>query len=238
MSSKERLLFFILPLTAIVVFVLLVITGALAYDGGNRLDHHSVGYSFSNNYLSDLGRLKTVSGIANTVPYYCFNGALIMLSVVFSFYFLYLPSLYDNGQRVQNISRIGSVCGFLASICFAGVAFTPVDLFFSAHVFFADWLYRLMNLSIIFYAVSFMMMPKKLLILSSLFGLIGLAVGSHVILSDFGAAELFSEPHTIRVLSQKAATIALVFSVPLMTAYNRERINSHPVMLSPFALSI
>ena len=238
MSSKERLLFFILPLTAIVVFVLLVITGAFAYDGGNRLDHHSVGYSFSNNYLSDLGRLKTVSGIANTVPYYCFNGALIMLSAVFSFYFLYLPSLYDNGQRVQNISRIGSVCGFLASICFAGVAFTPVDLFFSAHVFFADWLYRLMNLSIIFYAVSFMMMPKKLLILSSLFGLIGLAVGSHVILSDFGAAELFSEPHTIRVLSQKAATIALVFSVPLMTAYNRERINSHPVMLSPFALSI
>lgn len=238
MSSKERLLFFILPLTAIVVFVLLVITGALAYDGGNRLDHHSVGYSFSNNYLSDLGRLKTVSGIANTVPYYCFNGALIMLSAVFSFYFLYLPSLYDNGQRVQNISRIGSVCGFLASICFAGVAFTPVDLFFSAHVFFADWLYRLMNLSIIFYAVSFMMMPKKLLILSSLFGLIGLAVGSHVILSDFGAAELFSEPHTVRVLSQKAATIALVFSVPLMTAYNRERIKSHPVMLSPFALSI
>ena len=238
MSSKERLLFFILPLTAIVVFVLLVITGALAYDGGNRLDHHSVGYSFSNNYLSDLGRLKTVSGIANTVPYYCFNGALIMLSAVFSFYFLYLPSLYDNGQRVQNISRIGSVCGFLASICFAGVAFTPVDLFFSAHVFFADWLYRLMNLSIIFYAVSFMMMPKKLLILSSLFGLIGLAVGSHVILSDFGAAELFSEPHIVRVLSQKAATIALVFSVPLMTAYNRERINSHPVMLSPFALSI
>ena len=238
MSSKERLLFFILPLTAIVVFVLLVITGALAYDGGNRLDHHSVGYSFSNNYLSDLGRLKTVSGIANTVPYYCFNGALIMLSVVFSFYFLYLPSLYDNDQRVQNISRIGSACGFLASICFAGVAFTPADLFFSAHVFFADWLYRLMNLSIIFYAVSFMMMPKKLLILSSLFGLIGLAVGSHVILSDFGAAELFSEPHTVRVLSQKAATIALVFSVPLMTAYNRERINSHPVMLSPFALSI
>ena len=238
MSSKERLLFFILPLTAIVVFVLLVITGAFAYDGGNRLDHHSVGYSFSNNYLSDLGRLKTVSGIANTVPYYCFNGALIMLSAVFSFYFLYLPSLYDNGQRVQNISRIGSVCGFLASICFAGVAFTPADLFFSAHVFFADWLYRLMNLSIIFYAVSFMMMPKKLLILSSLFGLIGLAVGSHVILSDFGAAELFSEPHTVRVLSQKAATIALVFSVPLMTAYNRERINSHPVMLSPFALSI
>ena len=63
MHSKERLLFFILPLAAIVVFVVLVFTGAFAYEGGNRLDHSSVGYSFSNNYLSDLGRLKTVSGV-------------------------------------------------------------------------------------------------------------------------------------------------------------------------------
>ena len=107
MHSKERLLFFIFPLAAIVIFVVLVFAGAFAYEGGNRLDHSSVGYSFSNNYLSDLGRLKTVSGVTNTVPFYCFNGALIILSAVFSFYFLYLPSLYDDDQRVQNISRLG-----------------------------------------------------------------------------------------------------------------------------------
>ena len=233
MHSKERLLFFILPLAAIVIFVVLVFAGAYAYDGGNRLDHSSVGYSFSNNYLSDLGRLKTVSGVTNTVPFYCFNGALIILSAVFSFYFLYLPSLYDDNQRVQNISRLGSVCGFLASICFAGVAY----LFFSAHTFFADWLYRLMNLTIFFYAVSFIIMPKKHFILSVVFGFIGLIVSSHILLSDFGLADLFSEPHTLRVLSQKAATIALVVSVPLMTIHNRKRIDSHPLSLSPFAIS-
>tara|TARA_B100000678_G_scaffold246080_1_gene218743 strand:- start:359 stop:1075 length:717 start_codon:yes stop_codon:yes gene_type:complete len=237
MRSKENSLFFILPLIAIITFVLLVVTGALAYEGGNRLDHHSVGYSFSNNYLSDLGRLKTVSGVPNTVPYYCFNGALIILSAVFSFYFLYLPSLYDDDQRVQNISRLGSVCGFLASICCAGVALAPADLFFSTHVFFADWVYRFMNLSIFFYAVSFIIMANKHFILSLLFGLIGIIVSSHIILSDFGAAELFSEPHTIRVLSQKAATIALAVSVPLMAIHNRARIDSHTVTLSPFAIN-
>ena len=182
MPSKERLLFFILPSTAIVLFVILVFAGAFAYEGGNRLDHSSVGYSFSNNYLSDLGRLKTVSGVTNTVPFYCFNGALIILSAVFSFYFLYLPSLYDDDQRVQNISRLGSVCGFLASICFAGVAYTPADLFFSAHTFFAEWLYRLMNLTIFFYAVSFIIMPKKHFILSVVFGVIGLIVSYNILL--------------------------------------------------------
>ena len=91
MQSKERLLFFILPSFAILLFVLLVFAGAFSYEGGNRLDHNSIGYSFSNNYLSDLGRLRTVSGVANTIPYYCFNSGLIILSAVFSFYFLYLP---------------------------------------------------------------------------------------------------------------------------------------------------
>ena len=237
MQSKERLLFFILPSFAILLFVLLVFVGAFSYEGGNRLDHDSVGYSFSNNYLSDLGRLRTVSGVANTIPYYCFNSGLIILSAVFSFYFLFLPSLYDDNQRVQNLSRLGSICGLLASICFAGVAYTPADLFFTAHKFFANWLYRLMNFTILFYAVSFLIMPKKHFTLSIVFGFVGVIVSSHIILSDFGLAEIFSEPHTVKVLSQKAATIALVISVPLMTIHNRGRIDSHPLTLSPLAIS-
>ena len=237
MKSKERLLFFILPSFAILAFVLLVFAGAFSYEGGNRLDHNFVGYSFANNYLSDLGRLRTVSGVTNTIPYYCFNGGLIILSAVFSFYFLFLPSLYDDNQHVQNLSRLGSLCGLLASICFAGVAYTPADLFFTAHQFFANWLYRLMNFTILFYAVSFLIMPKKNFTLSVVFGLVGLIVSSHIILSDFGLAEIFSKPHTVKVLSQKAATIALVISVPLMTIHNRGRIESHALTLSPFAIS-
>ena len=235
-TKKERLLFFILPSIAIALFILLVFVAAFAYEGGNRINPESVGYSFSNNYLSDLGRLKTVAGVSNTIPFYCFNGALIVLSAIFSFYFIFLPSLYDDDKRVQNISRLGSVCGLLASFCFAGVAYTPADLFFSAHVFFADWLYRLMNLTIFFYAISFIMMPKKHFALSLVFGFIGIIVSSHILLSDFGLADLFNEPHTIRVLSQKAATIALIFSVPLMTIHNRKRIESHSLSLSPFAI--
>ena len=236
-TKEERLLFFILPSSAIVLFVFLVFVGAFFYEGGNRIDPYSDGYSFSNNYLSDLGRLKTVAGVKNTIPFYCFNSALIILSAVFSFYFLYLPSLYDDDDKVQNISRLGSLCGLLASFCFSGVAFTPADLFFSAHAFFADWLYRLMNLTIFFYAISFIIMPKKDFALSIVFGFIGVIVSSHILLSDFGLADLFHEPHTARVLSQKAATIALVFSVPLMTIHNRKRIESHPIELSPFAIS-
>ena len=236
MKTKERLLFFILPSAAIVVFIFLVIMGAMSYEGGHRLDLNSEGYSFSNNYLSDLGRIKTVAGMDNSIPFYCFNSALIILSVVFSFYFLFLPSVYDESIEIQNIARVGSVFGFLASLCFAGVAYTPADLFIDAHIFFADWLFRLMNLTIVFYAITYIMMKKNYFIFSFIFGIVALVVTAHIILSDFGLARLFNEPHTIRVLSQKAATIALIISVPLMTIYNQKRLSSHPIDLRIFAL--
>ena len=237
MKTKERLLFFILPSAAIVVFIFLVIMGAMSYEGGHRLDLNSEGYSFSNNYLSDLGRIKTVAGMDNSIPFYCFNSALIILSVVFSFYFLFLPSVYDETIKIQNISRVGSVFGFLASICFAGVAYTPADLFIDAHIFFADWLFRLMNLTIVFYALTYVMMKKNYFIFSFIFGIVALVVTAHIFLSDFGLARFFNEPHTVRVLSQKAATISLIISVPLMTIYNQKRLSSHPIDLRIFALN-
>ena len=236
MKTKERLLFFILPSAAIVVFIFLVIMGAMSYEGGHRLDLNSEGYSFSNNYLSDLGRIKTVAGMDNSIPFYCFNSALIILSVVFSFYFLFLPSVYDESIEIQNIARVGSVFGFLASICFAGVAYTPADLFIDAHIFFADWLFRLMNLTIVFYAVTYLIMKKNYFIFSFIFGIVALVVTAHIILSDFGLARFFNEPHTVRVLSQKAATISLIISVPLMTIYNQKRLSSHSIDFKIFAL--
>ena len=88
MKEKGRLLFFILPSVAIVLFILLVFVGALSYEGGNRLDHNSIGYSFSNNYLSDLGRIKTVAGHNNSIPFYCFNSPWNHFWIVDVFIFL------------------------------------------------------------------------------------------------------------------------------------------------------
>ena len=236
MRSIENLLFFILPILSIVIFIICVLLGALTYDGGNSLELNAPGYSFSNNYLSDLGRIKSISGMENSIPYYCFNGSLIILSAIFSVFFLYLPCLYDESHRVQSISRIGSCFGFLAGICFAGVALTPTDLFFTSHKFFANWLYRLLCLSMFFYSFVYILMEKNNILFSFIFSLIGLVVAFKIILSDFGLANLFSEPHTIRVLAQKIASIALVIGVPMMTIYNRFRIFNGEVILYPLAL--
>ena len=224
----HSLFFFILPGLSVSIFITLVIFGSLNYNGGTFKNPDLEHYSFSQNYLSDLGRYSTYSGEKNTIPFYSFNIGLLILSCIFSLYFLYLPNLYDDNSKMLLLSRYGGLCGFLGSLCFAGVAFTPSDLLFNLHVFFANWLFRLLCGTILFLSISLLFKNKKSIMLSSLFLLIGFMVTSHIILSDFNFADYFIKSHMIKVLSQKAAVIALLLSMPLMIVYNSLRLK-HPL---------
>ena len=75
MKNLEYNLFIYLPIFSILLFVLFVSIAMLAYDGGNALDHYSNGYSFSLNYLSDLGRDNGYSGDNNQIPFYSFTNS-------------------------------------------------------------------------------------------------------------------------------------------------------------------
>ena len=135
-------------------------------------------------------------------------------------------------QIFKTLLGLAAFLGFLL-VFVSLVLVYPADLFLML-IYFADWLFRLMNLTIISYAFAYVMMKRSYFIFSFIFAIVAVVVSSHIIISDFGLAKYFSEPHTVRVLSQKAATIALIISVPLMTIYNRKRLASHPITLKIF----
>ena len=56
--KKNDLCFWVidLPRLALGVFIVLNIITILSYPGGTYIDHTTVGYSFTRNFLSDLGR--------------------------------------------------------------------------------------------------------------------------------------------------------------------------------------
>ena len=111
-------------------------------------------------YISDLGRYIGYSGSNNYVPFYSFNLSLIIIGVSFLIYFLFLPSLHNKNRISFLLSRIGGIFGCFASICFAGVGLTPADLYFDMHVFFANWVFRAMSLSVFFYSLTFLFINK------------------------------------------------------------------------------
>lgn len=234
MKKLEYNIFIILPIVSIIVFISLVALAMMTYNGGNAIDNFSNGYSFSLNYLSDLGRNIGYSGVNNTLPFYSFNLSLIIIGISFLIYFLFLPSLHNKSSMSFLLSRIGGVFGCFASICFAGVGLTPSDLFFDLHVFFANWVFRSMSLAVFFYSLTFLLINRDNVFLSLIFFSSGLIVLSHIIISDFDFALYMSNPHNAKVLSQKAAVIAMIFMVPLMAIINLKQLNDQKISLRVF----
>ena len=234
MKNLEYNIFIILPILSILVFISLVSIAMLAYNGGNAIDHDSHGYSFATNYLSDLGRDIGYSGENNQVSFYSFNLSLIIIGISFLIYFLFLPSLHNTSPQSFLLSRVGGIFGCFASVCFAGVGLTPSDLYFDLHVFFANWVFRSMSLSVFFYSLTFLFVNKNNFYLSLIFFSSGLIVLSHIIIADFDFAIYMSNPHNAKVLSQKAAVIAMIFMVPLMALINLKQLNSKKISLRVF----
>ena len=234
MNNRVVNLFITLPLASIVLYIFLLAAAMVSYNGGNTIDHHGIGYSFSLNFLSDLGRASGYAGQNNTLSFYSFNLSLAIIGVAFLTYFLFLPSLHNSNPRSFLFSRIGSFFGCFSSICFAGVGMTPADTLLDMHIFFANWVFRSMCIAVLFYALTFIFLSKNNLFLSLLFLLSGIVVFTHIVIADIDMAVYMSNPHYARVMSQKAAVIGMIFMVPLMAIINLRQLREKTINLRLF----
>lgn len=107
----------------------------LFYPGGKYSDHNSQGYSFLENFFSDLGRWRTYNGGTKWISFILFVYALAFLAIaVCVFIFEFLASLNDSRKYpVVYYSAIASA--FLYAIFSIGIACTPYDLGLAAHMF-------------------------------------------------------------------------------------------------------
>ncbi len=234
MNNRVVNLFITLPLASIVLYIFLLAAAMVSYNGGNTIDHYGIGYSFSLNFLSDLGRANGYAGQNNTLSFYSFNLSLAIIGIAFLTYFLFLPSLNNSNPRSFLFSRIGSFFGCFSSICFAGVGMTPADSLLDMHIFFANWVFRSMCIAVLFYALTFIFLNKNNLFLSLLFLLSGIVVLTHIVIADIDLAVYMSNPHYARVMSQKAAVIAMIFMVPLMAIINLRQLREQTIVLRLF----
>jgi hypothetical membrane protein len=110
-----------------------LVLGTLAmrwYPGGTLLERSTVGYSFFENYLSDLGRTMSWSGEPNTVACVLFNTAVVVLGLSLIPFFLFLPSHAPDRSLILWIAAVfgvGSACALI------GIGLTPYDIRLEAH---------------------------------------------------------------------------------------------------------
>ena len=75
MKNRVVNLIITLPLASIGIYIFLMAAAMVSYNGGNSMDHYGIGYSFSLNFLSDLGRANGYAGQNNTCLLYTSDAA-------------------------------------------------------------------------------------------------------------------------------------------------------------------
>ena len=135
-------------------YVLAIVLAMFLYPGGNHIELDQVGYSLHKNFLSELGFHKTMSGDINFLSSFFWNSAMYML-LLQGIAFLFIPSLFRENRYSFAFACLGTLFMFPACIFFVGVALTPGDIFFDAHIFTTTTAFNLYTMSIFFYVLAF-----------------------------------------------------------------------------------
>ena len=167
-----------------IFFVIAFIIASYFYPGGNIHDPAQLGYSFTHNFLSDLGGLESHSGEDNIISSVFFNLSMLLFFFI-GISFLFVPILFKENKSTFILAIIGSLFFFIGSMFFAGVGFTPYDVFFDLHVFFALNSFRLMIPASLIYLIVFLrssLSGKYITVIASFLFL----VTAYVIYLNFG----------------------------------------------------
>ena len=149
--KKVRFYLVRLPIISITIFFFCCVIAALLYPGSHKeiIGYQSNYYSFTHNFLSELGSFKTNTDEINTAiiqkdntpSMLLFNGSLILIGTTLMLFYLNFKKVFDlieDSSKSIFYSKITMPIGLLAGFFYAGVGFVPHDLHFGAHVFFAN----------------------------------------------------------------------------------------------------
>lgn len=126
--------------------VVLALGSVLKYPGGSRLDHAAAGYSFSHNFLSDLGMTVAYSGRPNSFGAFLFTLSLSIIVFGLGGTLVGFTRLYSETPQARGLSRAAAACGVVVCVGLMGVALTPENRGLELHIKFTMLAFRVFPL--------------------------------------------------------------------------------------------
>lgn len=215
--NKHNIYLVELPGICLVIFLILQLFSMLCYPGGTFFNFDTEGYSFTRNFLSDLGRSISFSSKNNFIASQLFNTSLIIAGSIFIMFYYNLIYIFVEYKYII-IAILGSFFGTLGGFMLIMVGLTPSDLYLSLHIIAAKWLFRTFFISSICYSI--------LIYLSNIFSnkdalgyvVFSLSLLFYIIISELGPSPTESElALTLQVISQKIILIIMFLAVYMQT---------------------
>jgi len=211
-APKSRRMYVVIA-AGCILFVVLSVVAMLTYAGGWMDNHAAPGYSFTQNFLSNLGMLTALSGKANWVSAALFFAALAGAGACLVIFFIIFRRFFQHNRLQKLLSLLGSIVGVLAGVSFMGIAFAPADIAQAAHIQFVLWAFRLFPLAVLLYLpVMFTdrRYPKFYAWVLAVFCL--LLIGYFVLLT-IGPSLSSPQGLVIQVVGQKVIAYASIMSI-------------------------
>ena len=213
----ENLWLIDLPRLVLGFFVILNIIAMLSYPGGTYLDHLNPGYSFTGNFLSDLGRTMSFSGEVNFLSSQLFNMALILSGGIFAAFYFRVHKVFA-AENQHTLGLIGSFFGVLGGLSLAGVGLTPADLYLDLHIICANWLFRFFFVASLCYSMVIFRHPQFENKYAMGYLVFTFSILIYIIISELGpdpTVDLFAL--TLQVVSQKMILLILMAAIYIQT---------------------
>lgn len=192
------------------LFVLLTVIAMFTYPGGTYTGETTSGYDFFRNFFSDLGRVRVMDGVPNTLSLVLFFTALVLAGSGLVAFFLAFRVFFPMNRTA---ATLGTVCGVAAGLCFIGVAFTPYDLFLDAHVELVFWAFRTYLAAVGLYAFVIFRQSAYPRRYGWLFVAFAVCLAAYIILLEFGPAASTPNGLIIQATGQKLIVYISIVSV-------------------------
>jgi hypothetical protein len=219
--TQNRRQFFLFIAFGCGIFVILTLIAMLTYAGGTSGDHAARGYSFTHNFLSNLGMLTAISGRPNWVSAILFFISLAMAGACLVIFFVLFAYFFQHSRIQTSLSLTGSGFGILAGISFMGIAFAPADIARPAHIQFVMWAFRLFPLAVLFYVPVMFIDKQYPRVYAWVFAIFCLFLIGYYLLLTNGPDINSAQGLVVQVVGQKVIAYASILSIGIeaMGAY-------------------
>ena len=112
------------PFYGLAIFFLCNIIAMYFYAGGAFSNPENTGYDFFRNYLSQLGRIRSVNGENNLISVRIWTSGMATTGLIFIIYYITLPAFFET----KKIAILGSFLGVISCMCFILTGITPGDI--------------------------------------------------------------------------------------------------------------
>ena len=212
------------------LFVAFTTLAMVLYPGGAGPIRFTHGYQFFLNTFSDLGQIRTQSGILNYPSMVLFTTAMVVVGIGLGAFFVAFAKFFRSHSEILRARRanlLATLVGVAAALGFVGVGLTPHDRFFMQHQAVTQWAFRLLLLAMILEVVALRLersLPVSLLRVNTV--LVIILVG-YLWLMFFGPSPANLIGDEIHAVSQKLivyTSIGTIFAQALLVRTHMARL--------------